>query len=943
MLGDMIVRMRCIAMLFIASLVALPAGAAENGTKVVARVLDTQGGLPVPNITVELDSNGKQVATARTDAGGAATFVSVAPGTYAVLMHGTGYQTTRLQPDLIVSNDVPEVAFQVAVSRARQGLKTIGYVATAGRQSLQTSATINAYVDTALLQSENFQRLGDVLTTVPGVTTQTSSSVGDDMSLSIRGFSSTETATLLDGHPIGPTGALGGGYNYNVSPFWGLSGTSVIFGSGATGLYGTHTIAGAVNFETINPTRENHFSITQGVGSNDKLMSGFLGTGTVGKLGYAMAWGVQGTNGNFPGGIITQRAFLQNSVIHAPLSASQCTKYYGAGASCSSPPDLTSANVNNYLNSYWVTGQFSQYNFTGKMQWNFSSRTQLTATAYSANDWSNSTGEGDNDYFTWPYALYKAYGLLSSFPKGIDTILVGGKPKSCVKSIAVLEDVSGGYSCLSATQYATAFYGPNGGGIDRWRSLGNQDYDLRLTQGTGAGTLTVDGFTDAYNYNLQKGPGTALGKYTTYGPGPFYLDLYKTRGFAVGEDFSIESDNDLGFGYTWLQEAQNGGFSTANSAGTGIGYFSYNPELYLSTASYYVRDSWMPTTKFSAYGNFWVQHSVDTNATYFDPRVSFVYHPTNADVVRFSAGKSYSEPDPSLLAVNQAPVYGAPSSINCPAATSGTGSLTTIASVPNPDVKPERAQDLELALGHRFNNTTNLQADVYQAWESQALYSGLVPITTIPQINVPQALIDQYISRLAKCPGLNPSINSLAFSTTYNATSARYRGIVLNGQVGVARNVQLNLAYNIQSAAYLGIPTDILQSNTNLIDGGQVAGVPLRQANAGLSYQNQTGFGARIDETYVGENNSWNRPAFWFADGSISQSSADGKTTVTLGVNNLFNNGAQQYGLVGQGVYVPQNYYGLQSNGGPASAIEQGTEEYGIPYRQYWLAVKFGI
>ena len=127
------------------------------------------------------------------------------------------------------------------------------------------------------------------------------------MSLSIRGYDPTETATLLDGHPIGPIGAFGGGYNYNVSPFWGLSAADVIFGSGATGLFGATTIAGAVNFQTINPTPQNHVSMTEGVGSNNKLMTGLLGTGSFGKLGYAVAWGSQGTTGNFPGGFIGRR------------------------------------------------------------------------------------------------------------------------------------------------------------------------------------------------------------------------------------------------------------------------------------------------------------------------------------------------------------------------------------------------------------------------------------------------------------------------------------------------------------------------------------------------------------------------------------------------------------------------------------------------------------
>ena len=295
--------------------VAVPAAAA-GGTTISGRILDAQGGLTVPNATVELERNGTQVATARTDAGGNFRIADQPPGTYAVYVRAAGYQTTRILPDLLVTAEIPEVAFQTAIARQPQGLKQIGYVVTAGRTALQTTTTINTHIDAAVIQSENYQRLADVLTTVPGVITSTSSSVGDDMSLSIRGYDPTETATLLDGHPIGPVGAFGGGYNYNVSPFWGLSGADVIFGSGATGLFGATTIAGAVNFQTINPTQQNHVSVTEGVGSNNKAMTGLLGTGSLGKLGYAIAWGSQGTTGNFPGGFIQQRALLQTSVVN---------------------------------------------------------------------------------------------------------------------------------------------------------------------------------------------------------------------------------------------------------------------------------------------------------------------------------------------------------------------------------------------------------------------------------------------------------------------------------------------------------------------------------------------------------------------------------------------------------------------------------------------------
>lgn len=925
-------------MLLVAAGVALPLpGFAAEGSTVTARILDQQGGLPIPGATVELDRAGARVATAQTNAYGTATFSDVAPGTYIVYIRANGYQTARVSPDLLIAAGIPEVGFQTAISRAN-GLKTIGYVTTAGRVALQTSSTINTPVDTSLMQSENYQRLGDLLTTVPGVTTFTSSSVGDDMSLSIRGFDSTETATLLDGHPIGPIGAYGGGYNYNVSPFWGLSGTDVVFGSGASGLYGATTIAGAVNFESISPTRDPHYSVTQGVGTNDKLMTGFLGTGTVGNLGYAFAWGVQGTNGNFPGGNITQTALLQGSATHVNCANPAQPNSKACQNTLLNPaPDLTAANVNNNLNTYWVTGQYSQYNFVGKVKYDFAPRTSLQLTAFSATDWSNSTGEGDNDYQTYPYALYGAQQTISGNGKSGSQVYVNGRLKTCHDTIAVLTSTASGYSCFTAKQFATDFYGPFGGGIDRWRSLGNQDYDARINQGLGIGTITLEGFVDAYNYNLQKGPGAVVGVATPYGPGPYYLNLYKNRGYLISDDIPW-SKNDLGFGYSWLRESINNGFSTTNNAGTAIAYFSYNPELYLATGSYFVRDTWTPNDRLQMFANVWLQRSHDTATTYFDPRLSAVYHLTPADVVRATAGRSYSEPDPSLLALAP-PVYGAPTSVNCPSSTTGSGALTSIASEADPNLKAETANDIELAYGHRFNSTTNIQADLYQSWEGDALLGGNIPITQIPQVTVPQHLIDQYLARLSKCPGLNPTEANLAFSTTFNASGARYRGIVLSTNVGITREVQFNASYNVQSAAYVGVPQDILQDNTGLLDGGQIYGIPLHQATAGLSYQNRTGFGARIDTTYVGDNNSWNRPAFWFANGSVSQASADGKTVVTLGINNIFNSAAQQYGLIGYGVYQPQNYYGL----GPASGLTQGQEEYGLPFRQYWLTVKVGI
>jgi len=198
---------------------------------------------------------------------------------------------------------------------------TIGHVTVLAQSSLQTSATINESVPASRLQTEDYMRAGDALISLPGVTTQTSSSLGDDMSISIRGFDSSETATLLDGHPIGPIGAFGGGFDYQVSPFFGLRDIETVFGSGATTIYGASTIAGAVDMQTINPTQQQHLLVEQGFGSDGKLLTGLQATGTDQKLGYALSHAVEGTDGLFPSSTIEQSGVLGTVIM--PASAKQ--------------------------------------------------------------------------------------------------------------------------------------------------------------------------------------------------------------------------------------------------------------------------------------------------------------------------------------------------------------------------------------------------------------------------------------------------------------------------------------------------------------------------------------------------------------------------------------------------------------------------------------------
>ena len=60
-------------------------------------------------------------------------------------------------------------------------------------------------------------------------------------------------------------------------------------------------IGGIIDMQSINPTPQQHVTVTQGIGSYGKSLTNFQATGSLSnKLGYAFASGVTGTFGQIP-------------------------------------------------------------------------------------------------------------------------------------------------------------------------------------------------------------------------------------------------------------------------------------------------------------------------------------------------------------------------------------------------------------------------------------------------------------------------------------------------------------------------------------------------------------------------------------------------------------------------------------------------------------------
>ena len=339
----------------------LPARAL-TGSSIAGQVVDAASGLALAGATVRIAESLRRTST---DAHGAFRFDDVAPGTYRLEVAAQGYQPALSTPLEVGANTSAHTT--LAIQRAVGDLHVIAVTSTKSSSSLQQSSVITATLNTEALQAIGVVRAGDALRTLPGVNNGINgdtAALGDDINLNIRGIGQPETVAALDGHPIGY--GIKGGYNYQLSPIFPFRNIQVLYGSGGSNILGVNAIGGVVNFQTLDPTPNARTAFTQGYGSFQRLASSLTTTGTVGKLGYALAYGVSGLDGPF-----------------------RNANFYQVGAQAS------------YIDDSSVTSRAALI----KVAYASDPKTNIAFTDVNSSYWENKTGNGDGDYLPFSTAL----------------------------------------------------------------------------------------------------------------------------------------------------------------------------------------------------------------------------------------------------------------------------------------------------------------------------------------------------------------------------------------------------------------------------------------------------------------------------------------------------------------------------------------------------------
>lgn len=886
--------------------------ATETAAAITGTVSDGSGD-PIAGAAVVLRGPAKYAAI--TDAQGKFAIGTVSPGVYVLAVTKPGYSTA-------VQNDVVEIAgqtqdFTVRMDRATfSSLRTIATVRASGRGVFNTSPASVNVVTTQTFINQAQPQVTRVLSQIPGLQisfpsgSANAAAPGSITIPNIRGATSYETASLIDGHAISV-----GQYGDNVTTFLNsfmFGNVEVIKGPGADSPVVNNAIGGTTNFRTKDPTLTPTAELLAGVDNRGGTLSNFSFSNTTGRLGFIVDLATY----NNPSALSGKNVYYDPSG-----GAYNGGTLQGNTAYTNAPGTVTGIPTGYPLLAccYQLSGTLDQIAELVKFRYKLSPATIATVSylgGQSESDQNGNTSDIVNGMFT-PDASYT--GSLRPGPVQVATNLFPGayngeyniEPifQGEISSTLGKDTVLARYYHASILRYQ--FQGDTASGVDF------NNVNLFGTSSSSSGDPTVV----AQTFN---GSGANVG-YNDYYHEP-ELDKLAGESFAyqhpIGEDlltFSYDRTASQSSDYSVF----GGPFYAFNlPPGTGQtlstylvrGHFFLGSRLdvtlsnYLNTYSstYPIACAGGDCNTFDAAVNGTGVTFATSNKAHDDPRIGIVYRPNAASAIRFAMGSSIAPPFLGLLnQTTSAPAYNG---------------QVAIEQQSNGDLKPETAFGLDLGADVRLKDAvTVVSGDAYYTnlfnrFFGQTVDTGL----TCAQVT---------------CTGTGavPPGTHVLNQTNVNISNARFEGIELAVRrappVGFGYNVsgaiQKGYYYNLPPYFYCSLPGPgcTQDQNVNIIAGQNTNGVgiytpgygfsyngnmriPYSQGNAEFSYTFKNGAYASLGDTYYGFNNSLNRPAFGIAYATLRYPLSD-RLALQLSGDNILNAYPGFLPLYGEGRSIP--------------------------------------
>jgi hypothetical protein len=889
------------AVLTCALLWSAPLAAPADAPAIIAGTVDdAQTSLPLSGAAVSVVGTALRAGT---DRSGGFTLAPVPAGTYRLRVEREGYQPTVSDVLTVSPGATVEVTLSIQAAPSASSLKTIANTATRAGDSLQRSSTIYRTLSPETLLETGTSRFGDALRTLPGVQNGINgdtAALGDDLQLEIRGLGATETTATLDGHPIGF--GIPGGFNYQLSPTYGLKDVTVYYGSGGTDLSGYDAIGGIVDARTIDPTPDQRFTFTQGAGTFGKLLTNLTATGTDHRLGYALSYGVSSLDGPYD-----DEYFYQPGAAYDPSATNPAVRA---------------------LAVYRDDSAAVSRSFVGKLRYALSDATHLTLTSVNSSYWEDKTGNGDADYYTPQYALALGQQNLANksskdpCPAGEFTATnANGVPWGTGPN----GQPDGGNPCQTPASYADDVTGLQGAG-PAWQAFNFNDQAIHFDTGGARHTLRLDGFTDRYLDTTDRRfqlpfiaePGDA---------GSWSNNEVDTTGLTASDDLYL-GPHELGFGY----EYTNFAYKLQRK-----GVLKGAPLVH--ETNFFLRDAFHPAgSPFSGYLSAYFKHATTTNTSYVDPRVSVIYTaPRGNDVVRASFGATTAQPPANELdqafTASSLVTAGGGGGLSC-------SRVNSVGSVPSSELKPERGVDEELAYGHRFYGDSQVQVAFYNTNVFNKIYSTITPLAQTGTGFIDAADLARALALASSTCGAANPLAILGVTGPINLGQLRAQGFTLSGRQRVSPQLFFDYDYALTSTTIQSASPQFYQQNLTYIQGAQLPRVPLHTLNFSADGTPAKGLDVRYTLHWVSENNTKRLPGYNYSDLRITSRAGPGNFTVA--VSNLFNQNAFIEGLLNAGQTLALNQYATAAD--YASLTGAGaTELFGLPYRSIYFSYSVQI